>query len=191
MSARYIALIHHPIRSREGEEMTTAVTNLDVHDLARLGRTFDAAAYFIVTPIELQRRLVQEIVDHWREGGPGAKRIPQRSEALRRVEAVTCLEEAVRRITSREGRRPRVLGTAARPLDRPVVSFAEERQRLGVTQEPILVLFGTGHGLTDALLANVDDVLAPIRPGADFNHLSVRTAAAIVLDRLFAADRPD
>jgi hypothetical protein len=50
---------------------------------------------------------------------------------------------------------------------------------------PLLLLFGTGWGLTEELLAGVDRVLRPIQGNSDYNHLSVRAAVAIMLDRLF------
>ena len=49
----------------------------------------------------------------------------------------------------------------------------------------LLVLFGTGWGLEDALIESCDGVLNPIRGADEYNHLSVRSAAAIILDRLF------
>jgi hypothetical protein len=52
-----------------------------------------------------------------------------------------------------------------------------------------LILFGTGHGLTDAVLGRAEVLLEPIRGVGEYNHLSVRAAAAIVFDRLFGADR--
>jgi hypothetical protein len=46
-------------------------------------------------------------------------------------------------------------------------------------------VLGTGWGLTDELMAGCDRRLAPIRCGTDYNHLSVRSACAIMLDRLY------
>lgn len=40
MSPLYCALVHHPVRDRGGNAVTTAVTNLDVHDIARTARTY-------------------------------------------------------------------------------------------------------------------------------------------------------
>jgi hypothetical protein len=50
--------------------------------------------------------------------------------------------------------------------------------------EPCLLIFGTAWGLSPALLETADFVLAPIEGPTDYNHLSVRSAAAIILDRL-------
>ena len=50
---------------------------------------------------------------------------------------------------------------------------------------PLLLLLGTGWGLADHLIPSVTHVLTPIEGGSDWNHLSVRSAGAILLDRLF------
>ena len=50
---------------------------------------------------------------------------------------------------------------------------------------PLLILFGTGWGLADSQISTVSRVLAPLSGPLPWNHLSVRSAAAITLDRLF------
>lgn len=184
MSAVYCALLHYPVKDREGAVVTTAVTNLDVHDIARSARAYGLKGYFIVTPIEAQRDLVDKILEHWRTGS-GAKRIPERSEALSRVRITTSLAEAVASIEATEERRPRVLITGAKPIDgAPMRTHAEERETLKATEVPTLIVFGTGHGLAAEVTREADGVLAPIQPASDYNHLSVRAAAAIYFDRL-------
>ena len=68
-----IALVHHPVLDAQGAIVTTAVTNLDVHDLARSARTYGCSDYFVVHPIAAQRELVARICDHWIDG-PGGRR---------------------------------------------------------------------------------------------------------------------
>jgi hypothetical protein len=178
----YIALVHHPVKDREGATVTTAVTNLDVHDLARSARTYDVVSYFVVTPIAAQQDLVERILEHWRTGS-GSRRIPERSEALSRCRCVPSVEAAVEAVREREGA-PRILATGAKPpVGRTAMAYAEGRA--WIAQGPVILLFGTGHGLARELVDRADGVLAPIRPGAGYNHLSVRAAAAITLDRLF------
>ena len=179
----YVALVHHPIRDREGMIVTSAVTNVDVHDIARSACTFGLEGYFVVTPITAQRTLVDRILDHWRVGA-GGKRIPERAVALSRVEAVNSVADAIDQIAAKEGQKPRLVGTSARQEGLPIVTFAQEAQTLSLTTTPTLILFGTGHGLANDLLKSCDAVIAPIRPRS-YNHLSVRAAAAIVFDRLF------
>ncbi len=184
MSPLYIALVHHPVRDRLGATVTTAVTNLDVHDLARSARTYDLHGYFVVTPITAQQAIVDRIREHWRSG-PGRERVPARGDALGLVRAVRDLAEARQAIGAAHGVPAVVVVTSARaPEGEDVVSFAAEAENLRIRKAPTLLVFGTGHGLTEEVLAEADLVLAPIRPDAMFNHLSVRAAAAICLDRL-------
>lgn len=180
----YCALVHYPVRDREGQAVTTAVTNLDIHDIARTARTYGLKGYYIVTPIEAQRVLVLKVLEHW-DVGPGRKRVPERSEALSLCNVVTGVEDAMSDIQAREGTAPVVVATGARSVShRRLSSYTKEAQRLREDTTPTLLLFGTGHGLYEALVERADILLAPIRAQGDFNHLSVRAAAAIVLDRL-------
>lgn len=177
----YVALVHHPVLDRAGDVITTAVTNLDVHDIARSARTYDVAGYFVVTPIEAQRSLVERILSHWRDGS-GARRVPERTEALARCEVADSVDDAIAAIEARTGRTPSLIATTAR-TGRPIAPYAKIAASLD--ERPGLILFGTGHGLAPSVLDRVDHVLRPIQPDASYNHLSVRAAVAITLDRLF------
>lgn len=185
----YLALVHHPVRDRQGEVITTAVTNLDVHDIARSCRSYDVRGYFVVTPIEAQRRLVDHVLEHWRTGA-GARRVPERSVALARVRIVPALEDAVRAIAADTGRPPVRVATAAQPCEgaRSVGWEAARRDLRADDAAPRLLLFGTGHGLVRETLVEAEALLPPVRAAADYNHLSVRAAVAIVLDRLIGED---
>jgi len=180
-----LALVHHPVLDGKGQTISSAITNIDVHDIARTGRTYGAARLFIVSPIDAQRELVRRIRGHWVEGA-GKDRIPARKKALERVAPVTDLAEAVDGFTALAGRTPRVWATAANPRGRSTIAFAEARETL--IAEPTLLVFGTAHGLADPVLDEADGILAPIEGLDDeFNHLSVRSAVAIILDRLLGA----
>jgi hypothetical protein len=180
----YLALVHYPVKDRAGATVTTSVTNLDVHDIARSARTFGVRRYYVVTPIELQHTLVRRILDHWTTGS-GRKRMPERWEALSLVDPVVSLEDAISDVTQREGERPRLLVTAARPPEeRPAASVADARGWLAERAHPYMLILGTGHGLAESLLASADHQLEPLDGGTGYNHLSVRAAAAIYLDRL-------
>ena len=48
----------------------------------------------------------------------------------------------------------------------------------------VVLIFSTAWGLDQAVIDEADYVLAPISGISDYNHLSVRSAAAITLDRL-------
>jgi hypothetical protein len=185
VSAIYCALVHYPVRDRAGQTVTTAVTNLDVHDIARSARTFGLRGYSIVTPIEAQHALVQRIIEHWTLGA-GRRRIPERHVALALCESATNLEQVIAAIQTREGKPPCLVATAARAMpNRPLTSFAQARELFtGSADVPYLILFGTGYGLADSIIESADLLLEPIEGAGDYNHLSVRAAAAIVLDRL-------
>jgi hypothetical protein len=187
VSGVYCALVHYPVRDREGQVATAAITNIDVHDIARSAHTFGLRGMFVVSPIDAQRALVVRILEHWRIGA-GKRRMPNRSEALAQCQPATSVAEAVERITAEAGRRPRLIATAARALpEQSLLDFEALRLQLSASEDDWLILFGTGHGLADEVLQTADAVLEPIRGVGDYNHLSVRAAAAIVFDRLFGA----
>jgi tRNA (guanine37-N1)-methyltransferase len=186
----WVALVHHPVHDRERRVITTAITNLDVHDLARSTRSYGLAGCFVVTPVEAQRELATRILDGWREEEAETKRARRaasgdlRREALARVEVVASLEEAVAAVERSAGARPAIVGTSAQARDTPpTLGYAALDAWLG--PRPLLILFGTGWGLAEPAWDRVDRVLAPIQGAAAYNHLSVRSAAAVTLDRLF------
>jgi len=178
----YLALVHHPVRDREGATITTSVTNLDVHDIARSARTYGVSRYYVVTPIAAQQALVRHILGYWREGS-GGDRVPTRADALSIVQEIPTIEEALADIERREGAPPTVYTTAARP-SADMRSYAAGAAEIRARARPVLLVFGTGHGLADRVLAMADVRLAPVRPDG-YNHLAVRAAVSIILDRLF------
>lgn len=191
MSAVYSALVHYPVRNREGADMASAITNIDVHDIARSSITFGLRGFFVVTAIAAQRTLLERILEHW-DTGPGRARTPERSRALALCQGAQSIEEVIEVITARERARPRVLATAARSAgSRQLLTFETERQAIKNDGVPRLILFGTAHGLADRVIEGCDDLLVPIMGAGDYNHLSVRAAAAITFDRLLGAQRPE
>ncbi|HEY1097365.1 MAG TPA: RNA methyltransferase [Myxococcota bacterium] len=180
-----VALVHHPVLDRFGGVQTTALTNLDVHDIARSSRTYGCAAYYIVTPIQAQIEQAQAITGFW-EGERGQKKNKDRTEAMSRVHVVVDVADAIAAETAVLGRKPLIVVTSARPQG--TVPYTHLRERLDAGENALL-LFGTGHGLADSVHTLADLVLAPLVGPADddgsrWNHLSVRSAAAIILDRL-------
>ena len=181
-----IALVHFPVLDGKRAEVTTTVTNLDVHDLARSARTFGCASYFIVHPVEAQRTLVGRIQEHWTTGS-SAQRIPTRKVALALVRVVPSLEAMVASFGGRD--EVELWATAARASREPL-DFASARALLATPGKPVVVLFGTGWGLAPQVIDGVDALLPAIEraPGVGegdaYNHLSVRAACAITLDRI-------
>jgi hypothetical protein len=184
MTTLNIALIHHPVVNKKGEVIGSAVTNLDIHDIARTARTYGISRYFISTPYEDQQQLVRELLAHW-QTGHGATYNPARKEALSRVQLTDSLDEVIATLTKQYGKRPLVVATSALMRENSL-SYHELGQQ--ITQGvPVLLLFGTAHGLAPEILQVTDVTLPPIRGGTDYNHLSVRSAASIIIDRLLGS----
>ncbi len=184
-----VALVHHPVRDRRGRLVTTAVTNLDVHDLARSCRAYGVRRFHVVTPVTSQRRIVEAIVEHWLHG-EGARRVPERTEALRLCHAAASVREVSDVVASEHGVPPRLVATSARDEGGGErVSFQRLRASLAAEDVPYLLLFGTGHGLHPDLLDRCALRLQPIVPPGGYRHLSVRAAVAIALDRLLGPSR--
>src|SRR5580700_143411 len=154
-----VALVHHPVLDGQGAVVTSAVTNLDVHDLARTARTYGVSDYFVVHPIAAQRELVERIRQHWTVGS-SSRRIPDRREALTVLRVVDSLDGALDSLGGRE--RVEVWVTAARDLGSPL-TFNEARSRLEGEGKPVLVVFGTGWGLASSVVDAADALLEPIR----------------------------
>lgn len=167
--------------NKNGAPVAAAVTNLDLHDIARLARTYGVRAFYVITPLEDQRKLTRRIIHHWVEGG-GADYNPARREALSLVRVKQTYGEMIEEITRRENSAPKTVVTSARETT-DGLSFARLREML-LQGRPYLLNFGTAWGLSEEFIAAADYRLEPIFGGTNYNHLSVRSAASIVVDRL-------
>jgi hypothetical protein len=182
MSQLFLALIHYPVLNRMGETIASAITNLDLHDLARSCRTYGVPACYIVTPLKEQQALANRLTAHWIEG-IGGEILPERREALKLLKVVESLESAVRDIARKNGQNPVLWATSAK-TGTGALRHGEARDLFEKGNRPFLLLFGTGWGLAPEVLDAADAVLEPI-PGVNgYNHLPVRAAASIMLDRL-------
>jgi hypothetical protein len=179
-----LALVHHPVlRDRAGTVGSTSVTPLNVHDLARAARTYGVRPFYVVTPLASQQALIGRILRHYLEGY-GGEANPTRAEALRDVVLVASINEALDDLCRRAGAYPLAAGTAAR--DNPLgVDYPTFAARVAASDRPWILLFGTGWGLAPEAAAQCDVFLPPLRGQGAFNHLPVRSAVAIILDRLF------
>ena len=181
-SRLYMALLHYPVYDKNGQVVTTAITNMDIHDIARSARTYGVKRFYVVTPVKALQKLALKILAHW-EQGYGSQYNQTRKEALALARLKDTLDEVVIDVEQECGSRPQLVVTSARPGGKRT-SFAQLREMLIRDSDPCLLLLGTGWGLTDTVLAQSDYLLEPIDGGTDYNHLSVRSAAAIILDRL-------
>lgn len=178
----YMGLVHFPVYNKDHERIASAITTLDLHDLARLARTYAVKRLFIITPLEDQQSLARRILTHW-QVGHGARYNPDRKEALQRTRVVATLQEAFSVVSQKEGCAPLMIGTDASDTKDRTISYAQVR-RIIKNNEVVMLLFGTAWGLHDEAINAMDRVLVPIKGRDGYNHLSVRTAAAITLDRL-------
>lgn len=178
-----VALIHYPVEDRAGKVVATNVTNFDVHDIARVSRSYGVEKYLIVHRLREQLMFVSRLLDHWRVGR-GATFNPKRRTALNMVEVAESLDEGVEKFSSR----PLIVATAARELGQvPRITFRELRSRMGEEpQQKVLLIFGTGCGLAPEIIEKCDYILEPIAGASvdNYRHLSVRSAVSICLDRL-------
>lgn len=178
----YAALVHYPVYDKNHEVVTTAVTNMDIHDICRAGRTYGLTGFYVVTPVKALQKLSAKIIEHW-EVGYGSQYNVTRKQALALARIADNLEEALQDIERETGARPKLIMTSARPGGKRT-PFSKMKDMLQSTTQPFLIVFGTGWGLTETVVEQGDYFLDPIEGGTDYNHLSVRSAAAIVMDRL-------
>jgi hypothetical protein len=176
-----LALLHHPVLDRAGEVVTTSMTNMDLHDMSRSAKSYGLEAMYVVHPIEAQRELVRRIREHWVEGS-GKNRIPDRAVALELLRCVVTFEEALADL----GPGAEIWTTAAQARGPDVVPYKTARARLESDGAPIMIVFGTGWGLAPSVIDAAAVRLEPIAAAepTGYNHLSVRAACAITLDRL-------
>ena len=180
----YIALVHYPAYNSRLEVVSTAFKSIDAHDISRDATTYGVKKFYLINPVEEQRRLAGRLVDHWIEG-EGRNFNETKSKAFGIISIMSTIEEAVGQIEEIEGKKPKIVVTDGRFSD-DMTGYRALREKIFENTEPFLILFGTGWGLTLETIKAADYVLKPISGYSEFNHLSVRGAAAIVLDRLLS-----
>ena len=136
----------------------------------------------MVTPLKTQQELVERMVGHWMTGH-GAEYNPTRKDALQQTKVIKSLDEVINELTEQSGEKPRVVVTSAKEVPNSI-GYKNLREQLSKDGGPVLLVFGTGWGLEKNLIKNADYVLEPIKGNSGFNHLPVRGAIAIILDRL-------
>lgn len=186
----YVALVHHPVYDRNHQVVTAAVTNLDVHDIARSSAAYGLAGYYVVSPVSAQRDKIERILSVWRTDMSDVAGADARIDALAGVHTAPDIDSVVAAIAQAHGQVPLVVATSAHRTGE-TVGFAVLREQLhAAPARPCLLLLGTGWGLTREVLDRADRLLAPVSGRPIFNHLSVRSAAAAILDRLFGLREP-
>ena len=182
--AHYVILMHSQVMLKEGYEGTSSVTSLDIHDIARSACTYGIKGYFIITPLLDQQRIVERLLEFWQtEVGAGYN--PQRYAALKSVVLVSTLDEALQRIEELEHNKPVLIATSAKKHEEVSAITYYDQEKVWTLARPVVLILGTARGLAPSLLARCDFLLGPIKGFSAYNHLSVRSAAAVIFDRWF------
>lgn len=182
MPRHYLVLMHDQVKLKDGSTGTSSVTSLDIHDIARSATTYGIAHYFLVTPLQDQQQIVKTLLDFW-HCKEGQEYNPSRHQALQNVSLASSLGEVIARIEEIEGKQPLLLGTAAaRQIGKQELSYYDQTL-VWQHERPVLIILGTSHGLAQSVIEQCDYMLLPVKGLTEFNHLSVRSAAAIILDR--------
>lgn len=181
MANIYIALLHHPVYNKNKKIVSTCITGFDLHDIARSAITFGIKKYFVVNPLPSQRAFAERIRNFWLDEH-SLEFNWTRAEAFKLLSIQETLNQTIEEITESEGKKPKIIATSAKP--RGDVTFEKLRADIVKTDKPYLIILGTGWGLAEEVFEQVDAVLPPIIGNSDYNHLSVRAACAIILDRL-------
>ncbi len=65
-----------------------------------------------------------------------------------------------------------------------LITFDEARESINSNNDPHVLVFGTAWGLAESVMEAADHIMSPVKGNGEYNHLSVRTAVAIIVDRL-------
>lgn len=178
----YVALLHYPVYSKEKTVITTSITPLDLHDISRSCLTFGVKKYFVVNPMDTMQYLARRMKGFW-ESDYGRKYNQTRTDAFEVMEIYSHLDECISEVTENEQKKPLLVATSAKPHP-DSIGYEWLSNQLFQNDQPVLLLLGTGYGLIQEMVRRCDYVLEPVNGTGDYNHLSVRSAAAIMLDRL-------
>jgi hypothetical protein len=180
----YLGLVHSPVYNKSNEVITSGITNLDVHDISRSAMTYGVKSFFLIHPNERQKEIFEHILRFWKSD-VGCFFNPHRVDALSIINFSDSIEMTIDLIRKQEGSDPIIITTTARRRDNQK-SFLQTSDIIELSDRPVLILFGTGNGLHESVHETADFVLVPIQATSGYNHLSVRSAVAIVLDRLLS-----
>lgn len=180
----YVALMHNDVITGDGDRVgTTSVTSLDMHDIARSAKTYGIKHYYLVTQLLDQQKIVRKLLDFW-QTGTGVTYNPSRHVAVKQVECMASFNEVLADIEKKEAKKPLVIATSARWKDKSDQKITyHDHAKVWAHKRPVLFIFGTGQGLSQEFLDRCDYLLVPVEGMTEYNHLSVRSAVAIILDR--------
>lgn len=182
----FIALVHHPIKNIKNEIITTSLTNLDIQDIARSARTYGINKYYITHPILEQRKLAEKVLSFW-DSEKKRKNENSKHVAMNNIIIKKSLKEAISNIKKEYKQKPILIGTDANQM-KNMVDYSFIKHKIQEEKRPYLIVFGTGWGLSQEIIESCDYILKPVGGYDKYNHLSVRSAVAIILDKLFGCN---
>ncbi|MGB9694549.1 MAG: RNA methyltransferase [Caldisericaceae bacterium] len=180
----YIILLHYPVYNKNKEIVATSIVTHDIHDISRASKTFGVKTFYVVQPLENERKMVERILQFWSTKGKDYN--PNRLEAVSVLSLKESLKDVIDEISASEKTKPVLIGTSAQDQGKNQITFKETAELLS-HQKPVAIVFGTGWGIAPEAKAQLEFFLPPINGLGEFNHLSVRSAASIVLDRIISA----
>ena len=184
----YVALMHTQVLVKDGIGGNTSIASLDIHDIARSSATYGIKNYFIVTAIQDQRKILDTFLNFWLSK-EGKEYNLSRFNAVNRVCPAQNLDDVVNQIREKEQKEPLIITTSAKDAasqdgaDKTEFIDYFSQGKVFEKNRPVLIVLGTGQGLNEEVIRRSDYLLAPVKGLTDYNHLSVRSAAAIIMDR--------
>lgn len=150
----YIALLHYPVYNKKRDVVTTAIANMDIHDISWAAKTYGAKRFYIVTPLKAQQIMVEKIIRHWQEGY-GAQYNPLRKEAFELVDIKDSIDDVLAEISKFSAGNTRLIVTGAAPKGE-VLSFKALKNKILEDTNPHLLVFGTGWGIAEEVIKRAD-----------------------------------
>ena len=182
-----IGLLHFPVYNKNKEVVITSITTSSLHDISRTAKTFGVDNFYIITPLQSQQELINRLVKHW-QIGYGAQYNPTRRDAFQKVLVVNNFGDCLGDLKKKYGQDAMTVVTSA-CSQKNCISYADLRDKIRRVHQPYLIVFGTGWGIEQSFIEKMDMAIEPIYGQKNYNHLSVRAAVAIILDRLINGRR--
>ena len=179
----YVVIMHSQVIVGDGHKVGhTSVASIDIHDIARSCKTYGIKNFFIVTQLEDQFKIVNTFFDFW-HSKKGKDYNLSRYNAIESVILTKSFESVLEQIKQKENLDPIIVTTSAKAHGNGVKIDYFSQGLVWKENRPVLIVFGTGQGLSDEIMDQSNFILTPVRGLTSYNHLSVRSAAAIILDR--------
>ena len=181
--SHYVVLMHGDVLvGPDRQPGSTSLMSIDIHDIARSSCTYGMKGFFISTPLKDQQAVAHHFLSFWQKGS-GAEYNKGRHDALNLVSVTSSLDETIDAIMQKDGQSPLLIATSARHAGGTNEISYYDQELVWESQRPVLIVLGTGSGLAPHIIERCDYILGPIHGFTHFNHLSVRSAAAAILDR--------